>query len=130
MKNKDPIASGDKMKKTKDNIDKRSKERIPLSEKVNIVCESMEKFITEYADNISLGGMFIKTKNPLPTGTQFNIDLTIGKEGKKITGIGEVVWTKEFSSDGDRRPSGMGIRFIELHGESKKFIKEFIHNYS
>ena len=110
--------------------DKRSKERIPLSESVNIVCENMEKFATEFADNISMGGMFIKTANPLPTGTKFDLELSIGKDGKKISALGEVVWTKEFSTGGDKRPSGMGIRFIELHGDSKKFIKEFIDNYS
>ena len=112
------------MKKKKD--DKRFRQRVPIEDKVQIVCDDMNKFMTEYADNISSGGMFIKTANPFPTGTRFNLELCIGTTGQKISGVGEVVWTKEFSSAGDKRPSGMGIRFVELHGTSKALIAELI----
>ena len=108
------------------NEDKRVRGRIPIRDKVQIICDNYEKFITEYADNISIGGMFIKTDKPFPIGTQFGLELTIGNEDKRISAVGEVVWTKEFGATVDKRPSGMGIRFIELRGKSKLFIKELI----
>jgi len=108
------------------NSDKRGKERVSIEERVTLTFQNIEKFVTEHADNISLGGMFIKTSNPLPTGTKFNLELFIGGEEKKISGIGEVVWTKEFSSKSDERPSGMGIKFVSLYGKSKAVIKELI----
>ena len=106
--------------------DKRNKERISLREKVQLKVKNVNDFITEYADNISLGGMFIKTSKPLPTGTQFDLEFTIGAEDKKIVGVGEVVWTKEFTSKEDDRESGMGIKFVDLKGNSKTVIKELI----
>ena len=106
--------------------DKRVKARVPLREKVQLKVQDMADFITEYADNISIGGMFIRTSKPFPTGTRFDLDLTIGSDGKKITGIGEVVWTKEFTSKADDRNSGMGIKFVELYGNSKAIIKELV----
>ncbi len=108
-----------------DKNNKRIKERIPLREEVKLFVKDMENFLTEYADNISQGGMFIKSSNPLPIGTQFDLELSIGSEDQKIKAIGEVVWTKEFSSESDR-PSGMGVRFIKIQAESKKMIRDLI----
>jgi molecular chaperone DnaK len=112
------------MKKKK--IEQRSKQRIPIAERVQIVCENMDNFIMEYADNISIGGMFIKTKTPFPNGTRFNLELTISQTGQKIQGIGEVVWTKESSSSDSKVSSGMGIKFLELKGNSRAVIIDLV----
>lgn len=111
---------------TKPKKDKRYKERVPIQEKVKIQAPDEDTLLEEYADNISLGGMFIKTDKPFPTGTRFSLELSIGYNGKKIAGEGEVVWTKEFSSSSDERPSGMGIKFVELKEQSKSVIKELM----
>jgi uncharacterized protein (TIGR02266 family) len=112
------------MNRAKD--DKRIKERIPIREEVHIAVKDEANFITEYADNISLGGMFIKSRNPFSIGTKFDLEVLIGDSGQKIKALGEVVWTKEFASDNDSRPSGMGIKFVRLHGDSKKIIQDIM----
>jgi len=97
--------------------------RIPIIEEVRIQCEDWNQFRIEHAENISEGGIFIKTSNPLSPGTVFNLSICVG--GEEFQAKAQVTWTKEFSTEPDR-VSGMGARFIKLDSKSKKKIRALI----
>ncbi len=79
--------------------------RAPIELKVDY--KKMNSFFADYTKNISKGGTFIKTKKPLPIGTQFLFKLTVPRRDNPFELLGEVVWS---TSSGD--DPGMGIRFI------------------
>jgi type IV pilus assembly protein PilZ len=85
--------------------DARKEPRAPIELKVDY--KKLNSFFADYTKNISKGGTFIKTKKPLPIGTQFLFKLTVPQRGEPFELLGEVVW-----SQNDGEEPGMGIRFI------------------
>lgn len=83
----------------------RREPRAPIELKVDY--KKLNSFFADYTKNISKGGTFIKTKKPLPIGTQFLFKLTVPQRGDPFELLGEVVW-----SQNDGEEPGMGIRFI------------------
>jgi type IV pilus assembly protein PilZ len=83
----------------------RREPRAPIELKVDY--KKLNSFFADYTKNISKGGTFIKTKKPLPIGTQFLFKLTVPQRNDPFELLGEVVWSQ---TDGEE--PGMGIRFI------------------
>jgi hypothetical protein len=76
----------------------------------------VEAFINEYVADISLTGVFIKSKDPLPVGTRVNLKFSlILDELHVVEAAGEVVRKSE-------RPLGMGVAFRGLSPESAKLV--------
>ena len=88
-----------------DKADMRASTRAPIELKVEY--RKMNSFFADYTKNISKGGTFIKTKKPLPIGTQFLFKLTVPHRDAPFELLGEVAWSR---TDGDA--PGMGIRFV------------------
>jgi hypothetical protein len=96
------------------------KERRDARVTINKEFESFDAFIQEYVTNISRSGVFIKSKNPLPVGTEVNLRFTVIMEDiETVDGIGEVVRVEE-------NPPGMGIVFREIGAYSKALIDRLL----
>jgi hypothetical protein len=92
------------------------KERREARVTINKEFESFDAFIQEYVTNISRTGVFIKSKNPLPVGTEVNLRFTVIMEDiETVDGIGEVVRVED-------NPPGMGVVFREIGAYSKSLI--------
>ena len=91
----------------------RQQSRVPIELKVDY--KKVNSFFADYTKNISKGGTFIKTKKPLPIGTQFLFKLTVPKREAPFELLGEVVWAR---TDGDE--PGMGIRFVYSNDSQRK----------
>ncbi|HVS03764.1 MAG TPA: TIGR02266 family protein, partial [Thermoanaerobaculia bacterium] len=96
----------------------RQRTRVPLEGKVSLVFKELRGFLDQYAGNISLGGMFLRTANPQPPGTVFHFELALADGTGLLQGIGEVVWMRE-QDEAVERPAGMGIRFRQLDPQSR-----------
>ena len=99
--------------------------RVPLERKISLKFKEFRGFITEYSQNLSMGGMFIRTTSPKPIGTIFDFELSLTDDFKLVQGIGEVLWVRE-TDDGPERPSGMGVRFLDLSSESRRLIQRIV----
>jgi type IV pilus assembly protein PilZ len=108
-------------KKPKD--ESRYKSRLSIEEEVQVHCDDWDQFRVEYAENISEGGVFIKTEKPLSPGTQFRLELKVA--GEKLKADAQVIWTKEFPNEPERS-SGMGARFINLSEKDRKRIQVIV----
>lgn len=125
------MPSKKKAAKVKSAADKRQLNRIDVAEKVELTFNDFRTFTVEYAENLSTGGMYLRTATPVPANSVVSFRLTIRDINRQIAGKAIVVWTKEvFDDDGKGNASGMGLKFIELEGESEAFIKEFVAKYS
>lgn len=78
--------------------------RVPIELEVRY--KRLNSFFADYTRNISKGGTFIETKNPLPAGTRFLFKLAVPGRAEPFEVAGEVV---RAGSDG--RGMGMAIRF-------------------
>ncbi len=89
---------------------------------INEEFASFEAFISEYASDISLTGCFLRSKHPLPIGTQVSLHFTVLDSDLTIVeGLGEVVRV-----DRDGGEEGMGIRFNSLTADSRTSIARFL----
>jgi len=68
-------------------------------------------------ENISLGGLFMKTNAPLPVGLALTIELKSAKDSVHL--IGKVVGVT---------PQGVGVAFEVLPSETEKRLRELIED--
>ena len=92
--------------------DQRTERRITI----NMEFDSFDAFVHEYVTNVSRSGAFIRSKDPLPVGTEVDLRFTvITDEVETIEGTGEVVRVQE-------DPPGMGVVFTELTQYSEELL--------
>ena len=82
----------------------RAHERMPIELEVRY--KKLNSFFADYTRNISKGGTFIETRNPMPAGTRFLFKLSVPGRGESFEVAGEVV-----RAESGGRGSGMAIRF-------------------
>jgi len=81
----------------------------------------------EYLQNISHGGIFIKTRHPKQLNEILDLNLTHPKTGENLHVEGEVV--RIVSEEESRRtgqPPGMGIRFVDVDEELAGKLKSLV----
>ncbi len=99
--------------------------RTDVRRTINHEFASVEQFINEYVMNLSRSGVFIKSEDPLPIGTQVNLRFTVILDDlETIEGIGEVVRRVEPGTPG--HAPGMGVVFVELTQYSRDLIERIL----
>lgn len=100
-------------------VEKRQHERLPINQEFKCI----EEYIAEYVSSISPGGVFIRSKNPLPMGTRVTLKFSvIVDDVETVEGEGEVV---RVETDPDEM--GMGVAFTRLSAESKDLIDRLMN---
>lgn len=105
-----------------DGDERRRFPRTPLSLLVQYRFNSFEDFLAEYSVNISPGGMFIRTDQPLEEGSMVYLQFSLKDGSRLIEGMGKVV---RVNPPGVKdRVSGMGVEFVSFDDESMALINE------
>ncbi len=102
--------------------ERRIYDRAPLNMLVQFKLGDMDEFMSEYGVNISLGGMFIRTKEPRDHGSMIYMQFSLSDGSKVIEGLGKVVHV----NPPDHAAPGMGIEFVNLDAASQDLIKEIV----
>src|SRR5262249_61525976 len=92
----------------------RKEKRSPVTLKIKFKSATLEQFIERYSVDVSQGGIFIRTKDPLAVGTQLRFEFQLQDASPLISGDGTVVWTREFDPSQVGIAPGMGVRFDRL----------------
>ncbi|MDD5224029.1 MAG: TIGR02266 family protein [bacterium] len=103
--------------------DRRIHPRIPM--RLSVKYSSAKEFFVDYSNNISVGGIFIRTLEPAEFGTKVLIEFTLPEIPRKVKGLGEVVRVVRAGSS-ERDPAGMGIKFLKFDPGSEEHIRKFI----
>jgi type IV pilus assembly protein PilZ len=103
--------------------DRRVDPRAPVELEVHY--RSAQEFLSAYTVNVSGGGIYIKTKEPLPLNQVVHLRFTLPGIARVFNLQGLVVWTNPHPSRSSF-PSGMGIKFMNLDPEGKKLIAGFV----
>lgn len=108
---------------SRDFVDKQASLRVPYVLRVSY--ESYGEFRDCLMKNISRGGVFISTPNPLPIGTLFKLRIFVEESGEAHVLSGEVA-SVNTGVDLMSEDQGMGIRFCNL-GEKQQELVEHLY---
>ena len=94
--------------------------------KVEVTYKTADIFTSNWSINISRGGIFIKTPNPPPMGTQLDLEFKLPESGKVIKASGEIVWSQHASAKSSL-PPGMGIKFRQITPEDLQEVTDYVN---
>jgi uncharacterized protein (TIGR02266 family) len=101
--------------------ERRQHDRVPINREFDVI----EEYIAEYVSSISQGGVFIRSKNPLPMGTRVTLKFSvIVDDVETVEGEGEVVRVET-----DPEEMGMGVAFTRLSAGSKDLIDRIMERH-
>lgn len=103
--------------------ERRKEKRVPVE--IEVKYSTCESFAIDWMMNMSKGGMFIRTLNPLQPGTFLKIYFRIPGTEDEIYAEGVVRWKAE-PADPTVLP-GMGIEITSIDERSEKLISEYIN---
>ena len=104
----------------------RQGKRTPVTLKIKFKSETLDQFIERYAVDVSQGGIFIRTKEPLAVGTQMKFEFQLRDASPLIAGEGTVVWTRENDPSRPAIAPGMGVRFDRLNEGSQQVLERIL----
>ena len=96
-----------------------------LEHELPVAYRTVDGFITDWATNLSRGGMFINSRNPLPVGTVVRIILQLPGAPVPFEVRGRVTRVQEFDNPTNQVP-GMGVEFVDVTDELKDRIARFV----
>ena len=79
-----------------------------------------------FADDLTPGGVFIRTANPMELGEQFLLKLHMSDGGGPIEMACKVIWTNKYGKESQHLRRGMGVKFLNIAGDLQKRVEEFI----
>ena len=72
--------------------------------------------------DVTPNGVFIHCQKPLRLNVVFEMAIDIPNSEHSITAKAEVVWSNRWGPDDEITPRGMGVRFVKISSEARKFI--------
>jgi len=106
--------------------DTRKDRRAPVSLKVRFKSATVDEFIEHYCKDVSKGGIFIKSSQPMVIGTLLKFQFQLKDESSLIKGVGRVVWVRSPEDAVADQPAGMGIKFIKMDNESRAMVDRIV----
>jgi type IV pilus assembly protein PilZ len=103
--------------------DRRGDGRAPITLRVDYT--RLNSFFADYTKNISKGGTFIRTNNPLDLGTEF-VFVLVMPEDRTLELTGVVKWIVSEADATDDKPAGMGIQFVFADDAQRLRLDAFV----
>lgn len=92
--------------------------------------QRLNAFFADYVKNISRGGTFVATAEPLPQDTEFVFSLGVPQMEEPIQLRAKVMWVTSPDEASNANPAGMGIQFqyrdAEERGRLERQIEQLI----
>ena len=107
----------------------RESPRNDFEREVLLQFRDLQRPVSATSQNISVSGMFIRSRDLQPAGSNLSFELSLDGRDQRIRGEGEVVWARLFEL-GAGHPAGMGIRFLDLEQESHRALLSLISGRS
>jgi type IV pilus assembly protein PilZ len=104
-----------------------SKRTAPRVERaLSLVFKDREAFFRAYTGNVSAGGLFIKTENPLIVGDRLSLKLQLPGAADPLHIRCEVVWSRTKQESQPGRPAGMGVKFLKMSERDTRILKQYL----
>jgi type IV pilus assembly protein PilZ len=96
-----------------------------LHHEIPVAYRSVGSFLTDWATNISQGGLFINTRKPLPVGSAVKILVQLPGASFPFQLDGRVTRVTEFDNHANMVP-GMGVEFTGLDEAKRRDLASFV----
>jgi uncharacterized protein (TIGR02266 family) len=96
-----------------------------LHHEIPVAYRSVGSFLTDWATNISHGGLFINTRKPLAVGTAVKIIIQLPGAAFPYELAGRVTRVTQFDNHANMVP-GMGIEFTDVDDAKRREIEAFV----
>ena len=93
---------------------------------LKVVYKDKGGFVNAYTENVSGSGMFIKAQQPLEKGESFVLKLSLPDLAEPIQVKCEVAWSRKEADDPARRPTGMGVKFVQISPEDNAKLRKVL----
>ena len=107
--------------------DRRRWPRVAIEASVSLSSPSVEELVSGPLHDISMGGLFIRSRVTKPEGTELQLRIIVGADGTELRARGIVVrevTLQEALASG--RPPGMGLIFTELDDASRSVLERLL----
>ena len=108
-----------------DKAEKRARKSERLQHELLVAYRTVDGFITDWAVNISRGGLFINTRNPLALGSVVRLIISLPDAAFPFDLTGRVIRVQPFDPAVDQM-SGMGLEFIDIDEEKMVRLERFV----
>ncbi|MCP3142252.1 TIGR02266 family protein [Pyxidicoccus xibeiensis] len=90
-----------------------------------VAYSSVTGFVTDWAVNLSRGGLYINTDKPLPVDTVVRLLVTLPGAHFPVELKGRVTRTHAMGTPGSESP-GMALEFVDVDDDKRTRIGEFV----
>jgi uncharacterized protein (TIGR02266 family) len=89
-----------------------------------------EKLLDGYVTNLSETGAFLATEELTDVGESVGLILTLPWALGDVSAEARVVWRTDAAGEAaGRLPAGMGLMFLDVSGEGKKTLRQYIQKF-
>lgn len=96
-----------------------------LHHELLVAYRSVDGFITDWATNISQGGIFINTRTPHPVGSMVKLIISLPDAAFPFDLTGRVTRVNDFDNPSNQVP-GMAIEFVDVDEDKQVRIERFV----
>jgi uncharacterized protein (TIGR02266 family) len=100
--------------------------RGPTNLRIKFRSATIEQFIERYSVDMSRGGIFIRTREPLPVDTRLRLEFQLQDSTPLLAGEGTVVWIREHDPARENVTPGMGVRFDKVTPETQPTLERIL----
>lgn len=104
----------------------RQHKRVSANISVKLRSPDGRRTATEQIRNISLGGVFIEMHDPIPFGTDLELEFSVPADPRVIRCRGFVVWSTRSSPDKAQGLQGIGVRLMDIGVREMRLLNDYI----
>lgn len=100
-----------------------------LQHELLVAYRTVDGFITDWAVNISRGGIFINTRNPLAVGSVVRLIISLPDAAFPFDLTGRVIRVHPYDPNAEHAPDqvpGMGIEFVDVDEDKRARLERFV----
>jgi uncharacterized protein (TIGR02266 family) len=116
---------GDKSRRLQAHQSQSQRQHARLHHELMVAYKSVHGFITDWATNISRGGIYINTRKPHPVGSHVRLIISLPDTAFPFDLTGRVTRVHEFDNPSNQAP-GMAIEFLDVDEEKRVRIERFV----
>jgi uncharacterized protein (TIGR02266 family) len=94
-----------------------------------VVVKSDKRTMEGVTSNVTPNGVFIHCQQPLRLNEVFDMDIRIPGSDQSLKAKAEVIWSNRYGPDDSISPRGMGVRFLSISSQARKFIARAAVDY-
>ena len=108
-----------------ESADKSARKSARLQHELLVAYRTVDGFITDWAVNISHGGVFINTRNPLAVGSVVRLIVSLPGAEFPFDLLGRVIRVHPNDPETGQVP-GMGLEFIDIDDDKRERLERFV----